>query len=400
MRGNHRENRKKRLIEITANPALTGFTAGKILWVRKHRREIFQKAAQVLLPKDYIRYCLTGLFATEVSDASGTNLLDVHTRDWSPEILQKLELSPSLFPKVHESSQVIGTITPEASQATGLAATTVVVGGAGDNAAAAVGMGVVTTGSAFTTIGTSGVVYAHADQVSIDPEGRVHTFCSAVPGGYTVMSCTLAAGLSLRWMRDTLCDAEKIAAEEKGVDQYEIMCDLAERSPLGANRLLFLPYLMGERSPILDEKARGAFIGLSGIHTKGDMIRSVMEGVIYAQKHCLDVLAQMKVAPETMLACGGGGNSPLWRQMMADVFQCPVATAVNAEGPALGVAILAGVGAGIYPSVEEGCQQVISYRSAQQPIPANSQQYDKYYQIYQQLYPALKNSYHQLAEMD
>ncbi len=386
-----------RLIQITANPALTGFTAGKILWVRRHEPELFAQTHQILLPKDYIRYKLTGIFATEVSDACGMNLLDMSTRDWSAEVLEKLELSPDLFPKVHESVDVIGTVTPEIATLTGLSTETIVVGGAGDNAAAAVGMGVVEEGKAFTTIGTSGVVFAHANKVSIDPAGRVHTFCAAVPGAYTVMSCTLSAGLSLKWMRDTLCETEKKLAEEKGCDPYEIMTQLAEKSPIGANRLLYLPYLMGERSPILDEKARGALIGLSGIHNTGDMIRAVMEGVIYSQKHCLDVLHQMKVAPETMLACGGGGTSPLWRQMMADLFGCPVATAETKEGPALGVAILAGVGAGIYPSVAEGCRQVITYRPAQDPIPEHAEEYAKFYKIYQNLYPSLKESYHALA---
>ncbi|MFI3254128.1 MAG: xylulokinase [Eubacteriales bacterium] len=389
----------KRLIEITANPALTGFTAGKILWVRKHEPEIYAKTVQILLPKDYVRYKLTGIFATDVSDASGMNLLDLGKRDWSAEIFEKLDLDPTLFPKVYESPDVIGKITPEISKLTGLSTETVVVAGAGDNAAAAVGMGVVEEGKAFTTIGTSGVVFAHSNQISIDPEGRVHTFGAAVPNAYTVMSCTLSAGLSLKWMRDTLCQSEVAQAKKEGCDPYEIMTEEAKSSPIGANHLLFMPYLMGERSPILDEKARGCFIGLSAIHNKNDLIRAVMEGVIYSQKHCLDVLEEMNVAPETMLACGGGGTSPLWRQMLADVFACPVATAENQQGPALGVAILAGVGAGIYPSVAEGCKAVLSFKEAQNPIPENTEKYGKFYEIYRELYPCLKETYLKLAEL-
>ncbi len=388
-----------RLIEITANPALTGFTAGKILWVRKNEPEIYAKAKHVLLPKDYVRYCLTGVYATEVSDASGMNLLDMQTRDWSDEIMDKLNLDKSMFAKVYESCDVTGTITEEIAAQTGLVAGTIVVGGAGDNAAAAVGMGVVNEGSAFTTIGTSGVVFAHSDKITIDPQGRVHTFCAAVPNGYTVMSCTLAAGLSLKWYRDNYCESEKTVADLLGKDPYEIMCDMADKSPIGANRLLYLPYLMGERSPILDSDARGAFIGLSAIHKKGDMIRSIMEGVIYSQKHCLDVLEEMQVAPKMMLACGGGGTSPLWRQMMADVFSMPVATAANKEGPALGVAILAGVGAGVYPSVSEGCKAVIRYKAEQPAIAENTEEYYKFYELYKGLYPALKDSYHKLAQL-
>ncbi len=389
----------KRLIEITANPALPGFTAGKILWVRKHEPQLFAKAAHVLLPKDYIRYKLTGVFATEVSDASGMNLLDVTTRDWSDEILEKLHLDKSLFAKMYESCDVTGTVTAEAAALTGLAAGTIVVGGAGDNAAAAVGTGVVAEGKAFTTLGTSGVVFAHSDSVTIDPAGRVHTFCAAVPGAYTVMSCTLAAGLSLKWFRDTLCESEIATAKTMGVDPYYLMDKEAATSPIGANRLVYLPYLMGERSPILDANARGAFFGLSAMHTKADMLRAVMEGVLYAQRDCLDVLRAMRVAPDTMLACGGGGTSALWRQMMADIYGCPVATVTNKEGPALGVAILAGVGAGIYPSVAKGCEAVLRYNDAQPPVAENIDRYAQFYEIYKALYPALKSQYAALATL-
>lgn len=232
---------KQRLIAITANPALPGFTAGKILWVRKHEPEIWARARHILLPKDYIRYMLTGVFATEVSDASGMNLLDVPRRKWSGEMLEKLSIDEDMLGKMFESSDVTGAVTAEAAALTGLAEGTPVVGGAGDNAAAAVGTGVVSAGKAFTTIGTSGVIFAHSDKVTIDPQGRVHTFCAAVPGAWTVMSCTLAAGLSLKWFRDNLCAGETADAEKRGIDPYIIMDAEAEKSGIGANRLLFLP---------------------------------------------------------------------------------------------------------------------------------------------------------------
>lgn len=270
---------RERLLSITANPSLPGFTAGKILWVREHESERYERCRHILLPKDYIRYKLTGEFATEVSDASGMNLLDVRGRRWSGEILSALDIDPALLGRLYESCEVTGAVTHAAAEATGLSPGTVVVGGAGDNAAAAVGTGVVDTGKAFTTLGTSGVIFAHADQVAIDPRGRVHTFCSAVPGAWTVMSCTLAAGLSLQWFRNNFCAAETEAAANLGLDPYELMTAQAERSPIGANRLVYLPYLMGERSPLLDSDARGAFIGLSAIHTKPDLIRAVLEGV-------------------------------------------------------------------------------------------------------------------------
>lgn len=390
---------EKRLIEITANPALTGFTASKILWVKKHEPELYARCAHILLPKDYIRYMLTGEFATEVSDASGMQLLDVPKRAWSDEVLGALGIDKALLGKMYESCEVTGAVTEQAASLTGLSAGTPVVGGAGDNAAAAIGTGVVRTGKAFTTIGTSGVIFAHADKVTIDPAGRVHTFCSAVPGAWTVMSCTLAAGLSLQWFRNNFCADEMSVASRMEVDPYYLMDLETEKAPIGANRLIYLPYLMGERSPLLDENARGAFVGLSAMHTKRDMLRAIMEGVMYSQRQCLDVLRGMGVLSSEMLACGGGGTSKVWRQMMADIYSLPVATVQNREGPALGAAILAGVGAGVYKSVPEACDQIIRTNPSQQPIAQNSDRYEQFYALYCSLYPALKDGYAKLAKM-
>ena len=387
----------QRLIEITANPALTGFTAGKILWVRKHEPDIYAKCRHILLPKDYLRYKLTGIFATEVSDAAGMNLLDVPKRDWSGEVLDKLGIDRALLADMHESVDITGGVTPETANLTGLRAGTPVVGGAGDNAAAAVGTGVVETGRAFTTIGTSGVIFAHADTVSIDPQGRVHTFCSAVPGKWTVMSCTLAAGGSLQWFRNNFCQAEIEAAALMEADPYELMTTQAMNVPIGANRLLFLPYLMGERSPLLDPNARGVFFGLSGMHTRRDMLRAVLEGVTYSQRACLDVLREMGVPFSEMLATGGGGRSPLWRQMLADNYDCPVVTVDNKEGPALGVAILAGVGTGLYPSVPDACRKILKFKPPQAPIAENVKAYTPYYELYKSVYDSLKGSFATLA---
>lgn len=389
----------KRLIEITANPAMTGFTASKILWVRKHQPEIYAKCAHILLPKDYVRYMLTGEFATEVSDASGMQLLDVPNRCWSDEVLEKLGIDKGLLGKVYESPEITGEITPNAARLTGLAAGTPVVGGAGDNAAAAVGTGVVTEGRAFTTIGTSGVVFAHTDNVTIDPRGRVHTFCCAVPGAWHIMGVTQAAGLSLKWFRDNFCDAEKQAAAGMGVDPYVLMDKQAERSPIGCNKLIYLPYLMGERTPHADPNCRGVFFGLSAMHTKYDMLRAVMEGVTYSQRDSLEILREMGIEIDEMMACGGGGSSPMWRQLLADVYNCPVKTVKSKEGPALGVAILAGVGAGLYPSVEEACKQMIKTNLPQEPIAENVPKYEKFYKIYSSLYAPLKDSFKKLSEI-
>lgn len=387
----------ERLIEITANPALTGFTASKILWVRNNQPEIYEKCRRILLPKDYIRFMLTGEFATEVSDASGMQLLDIPRRCWSDEVLAKLEIDKELLAKVYESPEITGVISDEASKATSLAKGTPVVGGAGDNAAAAVGTGIVRDGRAFTTIGTSGVVYAHTSTISIDPKGRVHTFCAAVPGCWHVMGVTQAAGLSLKWFRDNFCYEEIIEAEKQGVDPYVIMDKRAEEVPPGARGLIYLPYLMGERTPHLDPDCRGVFFGLSGIHTKYDMLRAVLEGVGHSLTDCKTVLDEMNVKIEEMMACGGGGRSRIWRQMLADMYSCPVKTISSTEGPALGVALLAGTGTGVYNSVEEACKEVIKVKIEQKPIEANSAVYRKYYKLYNRLYGSLKENFKLLA---
>ncbi|MCC8192737.1 MAG: xylulokinase [Ruminococcus sp.] len=390
---------EKKLIEITANPALTGWTAAKILWVKNNEPENYERCRHILLPKDYIRFILTGEYATEVSDASGMQLLDVPNRCWSDEILNALEIDKSLLGKVYESCEVTGTLTKEMAELTGLNEGTIVVGGAGDNAAAAVGTGVVEDGKAFTTIGTSGVVFAHTSNISIDPKGRVHTCCAAVPGAWHVMGVTQGAGLSLKWFRDNFCTSEKETASLMGVDEYYLMDKEAETVEVGSNRLLYLPYLMGERTPHLDPDARGVFFGLSAMHTKKDMLRSVLEGVSYSLRDCIEVFREMKININDMMACGGGGSSPLWRSMLADLYNCPVKTLASKEGPALGVALLASVGAGIYSSVGEACKQVIEVNKVQNPDEKNVQEYEKYYQLYREIYPSLKESFSKLSSL-
>lgn len=390
---------RERLIEITANPALTGFTASKILWVRNHEPENYAKCRHILLPKDYVRYILTGEFATEVSDASGMQLLDVPNRCWSDEVLEKLEIDKNLLAKVYESVEVTGTILPEIAEKTGLSVHTAVVGGAGDNAAAAVGTGIVREGRAFTTIGTSGVVFAHSDKVTIDKKGRVHTFCCAVPGAWHVMGVTQGAGLSLKWFRDNFCQDYINRAKLEGKDAYEYINEDVAEIPVGSNRLIYLPYLMGERTPHLDPDCRGVFFGLSAIHTRKDMLRAVMEGVSYSLKDCNDILKEMGVEVDEMMACGGGGRSPIWRQMLADMYNCKVKIVTAKEGPALGVAILAGVGTGIYESVQAACDKVLKIDKECTPISEHTEKYAAYHKVYQELYPALKNQYKALQEI-
>ena len=388
---------REKLIEITANPALTGWTAAKILWVKNKEPENYARCRHILLPKDYIRFMLTGEYATEVSDASGMQLLDVPHRCWSNEVCDKLGIDMSMLAKVYESCEVTGVITEKAAELTGLKAGTVVVGGAGDNAAAAVGTGVVTDGRAFTTIGTSGVVFAHTSKVSIDPKGRVHTCCAAVPGAWHIMGVTQGAGLSLKWFRDNFCSSEKETAKYMGVDEYYLMDKEAETVPIGANRLLYLPYLMGERTPHLDPNARGMFFGLSAMHTKKEMLRAVMEGVAYSLRDCVEICREMDINVSDMMACGGGGSSPLWRQMLADLYACPVKTASSKEGPALGVAILALVGAGVYKSVPEACEVICGVDKVQEPVAENVPVYEKFFRLYDKIYPAVKEQMSELA---
>lgn len=389
----------EKVIEITANPVLTGFTASKIRWVMKNEPDIFEKCRYILLPKDYVRLMLTGELATEVSDASGMQLLDVPNRKWSKTMLDALNISEDMLGKVYESPEVTGEITQKVADITGLKKGTIVVGGAGDNAAASVGTGVVEDGKAFTTIGTSGVVYAHTSKVTIDPKGRVHTFCCAVPNCWHVMGVTQGAGLSLKWFRDNFCTSEKETAKLMGVDEYYLMDKEAEKIPVGADRLLYLPYLMGERTPHLDPNARGMFFGLSAIHGKSHMLRAVLEGVAYSLRDCVEVFREMNINVNDMMACGGGGTSPLWRQMLADLYACDVKTVASKEGPALGVGILALTGSGVYSSVQEACANIIKTDKVQAPINDNIPKYEKYYQLYIEIYPAIKEQCQKLASL-
>lgn len=392
---------RERLIQITANPALTGFTASKILWVKNNEPENYARCRHILLPKDYVRFVLTGEYATEVSDASGMQLLDVPKRQWSDEVLEKLDIDKSLLAKVYESPEVTGKIRPEIAEKTGLSTETAVVGGAGDNAAAAVGTGVVEDGKAFTTIGTSGVVFAHSSKVKIDPQGRVHTFCCAVPGQWHQMGVTQACGYSLQWYIDNCGGSYVSEAKEKGVDVHDIIDQDVLKTPIGANKLIYLPYLNGERTPHLDPDCRGVFFGLSSMHTRADMARAVYEGMIYSLTDCKDVLTEMGVPVTEMMACGGGLKNPVKRKMLADSFGLTVKSVTAKEGPALGVAILAGVGTGIYPSVQEACSKMIHTDpdSVCEPDFDNKKEYDKYHAIYKELYKDLKGTFKKLAAL-
>lgn len=390
---------RERLIEITANPAMTGFTASKVMWVKNNQPEIFERTRKVLLPKDYVRLRLTGEYATEVSDASGMQFLDVPRRAWSREVLDKLGVPYEWMPQVYESYEISGKLTAAAAEKTGLWTGMPVAGGGGDNAAGAVGTGVVRPGVAFCTIGTSGVVFAHSNTPDIDPQCRIHTLCHAVPGAWHTMGVVQSAGLSLRWFRDEFCAPEVARALEEGRDVYDVMSSEAAQVAPGSSGLIYLPYLMGERSPHMDPVAKGVFFGISGAHTRKHFIRAVMEGVTYGLNDSISIMREMGIGLDQIRAGGGGGRSPLWRQMQADIFGANVVTAQSPEAGALGVALLAGVGVGAYASVPEACDAVIKVSDPQTPNAADRAAYMQYYPTYKALYAAVKPSYDVIADI-
>lgn len=387
------------LIKLVSNPALTGFTAPKILWLRKNKPDCYDQVKKILLPKDYIRLRLTGEFATEVSDASGTLLLDVVNRRWSDQLLSKLEIDRSLLPEVHESEDVSGKVTESTAKLLGIPVGVPVVGGGGDQAAGAVGNGIVTGGAVSATIGTSGVVFAHSDEVQTDPQGRVHTFCHAVRGKWHVMGCVLSAGGSLQWYRNELAQAESTVAAALGVDPYEIITQEAGKAPVGSEGLFFLPYLTGERTPHADPYARGAWIGLSLRHQRPHLSRAIMEGVTYAMRDSLEIIEEMKIPVTETRLSGGGARSAFWRQMQADVYGREVCTINAEEGPAYGVALLAAAGTGAYKDVVEACTATIGINTRTPKSAEAAAEYNRRYPIFQKLYRSLKDDYRAIAEL-
>jgi xylulokinase len=375
----------ERLIQLTCNPALTGFTLPKLLWVRDHEPEIWQQVRSVLLPKDYVRLQLTGDKATDVADGSGTLLLDVKRRVWSEELIQAIQLDATILPKLYESQEVTGSVSQTAAAATGLRAGTPVVAGAGDQAAGAVGVGIVRPGSVSATIGTSGVVFAATNAPSLDPKGRVHTFCHAVPQRWHVMGVTQGAGLSLRWFRD------QFGVQSQESDPYESLTNEAAQVPAGADGLLWAPYLMGERTPHLDPNARAALVGLTASHTRAHVVRAILEGVAFSLRDSFEIFREMNVPVETIRLGGGGARSHLWRQIQADIYGHEVETVEAEEGAAYGVALLAGVSAGHWPSVDAACDAVVRTRERVVPDAAAAKVLDQNYQAYRKLYPALRS---------
>lgn len=375
----------QRLIQLTANPALTGFTLPKILWVREHEPAIWSRVRSILLPKDYVRFRLTGVTATDVADASGTLLFDVVNRRWSAEMLKIFDIKPELLPRVFESPEITGKVSEEGANATGLREGIPVAAGAGDQAAGAVGMGIVAPGDVSATIGTSGVVFAATAKPVLEPEGRIHTFCHAVPGRWHVMGVTQGAGLSLRWFRDQFA-----VSRDGKKESYDDLAKEAEKAPAGSDGLLWAPYLMGERTPHLDPHARGALVGITAQHTRAHVIRAILEGVAFSLRDTFALFAALDVPVKSIRLGGGGARSPLWRQIQADIYGMPVDLIEADEGGAYGAGLLAGVGVGVWKSVDDACKAAVHVAKRVEPIAKNAELMNRQYLEFRKIYPALR----------
>jgi len=389
---------EEEFIKLSYNKALNGFTAPKILWLAEVEPDNYKRLSQILLPKDYIRFKLSGTYATEVSDASGTVLLDIKKRKWSDEIISGLSIDRNLLPAVYESTQISSYVSKEASKLTGLIQGTPIVGGAGDQAGGAIGSGIVYEGVISDYLGTSGVVFAHSDKPVYDPKGRLHSFCHAVEGAWHLMGVTLSAAGSYKWYYDTFGVGNKMSSNKgNGLSGYALLDKKAEKAPPGSKGMIFLPYLFGERTPYADPHARGVFFGISYAHNRAHFTRSVMEGVAYSQLDCLNLMKDLGIASDKVVLFGGGARSLIWRQIISDIFNTRIVTLNIEEGPSYGAAILAGVGAGVYPSVREAVKNIITEVSETDPIPGNSTEYKKHYRVYKALYQNLKEDFKKLS---
>ena len=381
---------KKKLISITGNDALTGFTAPKIVWVQEEEPEIYKKVSQILLPKDYVRYRLTGEYATDKAGAAGTLLFDIARRTWSDDVVEALNIAPSTLPPTYEGNEITGHVSKEAAALTGLPEGIPVVGGGGDQAAQAVGVGAITEGVVALTLGTSGVVFASSNEPFIEPDGRLHAFCHAVPGRWHMMGVMLSAAGSFRWFRDAV--ASEISFEHLANEVADV--------PPGSEGLLFLPYLTGERTPHPDPFARGAFVGLTVRHERKHLTRSVLEGVGFGLRDSFTLIEGSGLPKaKQVLISGGGAKSPHWRQILANILNADLSTVNTAEGAAFGAALLAGVGVGVWPDIDAAHQRVIRITGTTAPDPEAAEQYDMYYRLYRELYPALKPANDAISEL-
>ena len=388
----------EKFLKITGNPALTGFTAPKILWVKKNEPDNFSKISKIFLPKDYLRFLLTKEFFSDVSDASGTGFFEVEKRDWSEEILKGLGIKKEWLPEVKESVEVTGKITKEVAKFTGLREGTPVVSGAGDQAASAIGCGIIEEGLISVTLGTSGVVFSSIESMKREKKGRLHSFCHAVRGKWHLMGVMLSAGGSFRWLRDTLGKEEKVIGEKEGIDPYEILTREAEKVPPGSEGVIFLPYLAGERTPYQDPYARGVFFGISLKTTKAHLIRSVLEGISFGLKDSLELMKEMGVKIGEVRIVGGGAKSPLWRGIISSIFELPLYTLRVEEGSSYGAALLAGVGSEVFKDEKEAVK-VIKIKEKTEPVEKDRKVYQRIYPLFRELYSTLKENFHKITQV-
>ena len=378
----------ERLVQITGNDALTGFTAPKILWLRNHEQDVYRRIRHVLLPKDYIRYKLSGVMAMDKADGSGTMLFDLGKRTWSTDILTALNFPAEWFPPTFEGHETTSEVNAEAAELTGLKKGIPVVAGGGDQSAQAIGVGVVRPGTIAVTLGTSGVVFAATESPLIEPHGRLHAFCHAVAGRWHLMGVMLSAAGSLQWYRDCLASDRSFAE----------LVNEASSVPAGSEGLIFLPYLSGERTPHPDPLARGAFIGLTTRHGRAHLTRAVLEGVAFGLKDMFELMKGVGLGPiEQVRVSGGGAKSSLWRQILADILEAELVTTNTTEGAAYGAALLAGVGAGVWPDADTACAQTIVITDRVTPKAENIARYRSLYEQYKNLYPTLKSVFHALS---
>ena len=386
-------------LSITANPPLAAWTAAKLLWIKENEPNKFEKCKRVLLPKDYIRLVLTGEHATDVSDASGMQLMDIKNRCWSDTVIDKLDLDKSLLGDLYESQDITGYLTPEILSELGLEGKVPVVAGGSDNACAAIGTGIVNEGQAFVTLGTSSVVFSHFDKYISIPDGGLHVCCAAVPNGWHSMGGPMSAGMSVEWFKDEFCQDLIMEAESKKISFYDLMTDMTSKVPIGSEKLIFMPFLMGERTPHFDSDYRGAFLGLNTIHGQEHMLRAIMEGVVYCLADCNDLLKDQGVIVNSLRVVGGGSSSIVYRELLANLFECDIHRIKSEEGAAYGAAILAGVGSGLFSSVHEASEAFVENKDTVTYVQEDVEEYKKYHKVYNKMYYALKESYKELANI-
>lgn len=391
---------EERLRELVGNPILEGFTAPKLLWLRDNEPENYRKLDTLLLPKDYIVYRLTGKRSTEISDAAGTVLFNVKKKEWEEEVLRKLDLDGKVLPTVRESVDPVGNLTAEASDKLGLPEETLVIAGGADNACSAVGNGITQEGRLLASIGSSGVVLAHTDSMQVDEKSRLHSFNHARPDSWYLMGVMLSAGLSFRWFSRSFGKLEEAVSEGIKADSYDLLTREASTVPPGAGKLIFLPYLNGERTPHADPNARGVFFGLTDSHRKGHLVRAILEGISFGLRDSLELIKAKDIEPEEVRITGGGAKSNLWTQIQANIFGYKIKqTSIN-EGPAFGAALLAGVGAGIFKNVDEAIKETVNARTVARPNREKEQLYNQLYEIYKSLYSSLEEDYERLANIE